>query len=230
MASITYRGEYQWQVKIRRRGYPSQSKTFESKSDAEKWARMIESEMDRGVFRPLAESERTTLQELLERYSKEVSPTKNGWEQERSRLRVIGRYPLSEFAIANIDGKALAEYRDTRLREVAKATVVSELSLIGNVFKVAIKDWGYVLPHGNPIDAVRKPKIGNNRRDRRLYSGEEERLLAAAEEYGGMIRSIIILALETGMRRGELAKLQWKCVCWLNRPQILVANQPPIME
>jgi len=51
MASIGKRGSYQWQVKIRRKGYPLQSKTFETEDEAKKWAPMIESEMDRGVFR-----------------------------------------------------------------------------------------------------------------------------------------------------------------------------------
>ncbi|WP_296277253.1 hypothetical protein [Pseudomonas sp. UBA7530] len=50
MATIRNRGEYQWEVQIRRKGYPAQRKTFETKADAQAWARMIESEMDRGVF------------------------------------------------------------------------------------------------------------------------------------------------------------------------------------
>jgi hypothetical protein len=56
MATITKRGDLQWQAKIRRKGYPPQSKTFDTRADAEKWARAIEREMDRGRFvssRPL---------------------------------------------------------------------------------------------------------------------------------------------------------------------------------
>ncbi len=56
MASFNKRGPYQWQVKIRRKGFPLQSKTFESEGDAKKWARMVESEMDRGVFVSQAEA------------------------------------------------------------------------------------------------------------------------------------------------------------------------------
>ncbi|GAU08880.1 DUF2188 domain-containing protein [Desulfoplanes formicivorans] len=47
MATFTKRGKGQWQVKIRRKGCPLQTKTFETKGDAEAWAREIESEMDR---------------------------------------------------------------------------------------------------------------------------------------------------------------------------------------
>ncbi|WP_287962967.1 site-specific integrase [Alcanivorax sp.] len=152
------------------------------------------------------------LEDLLERYRKEVTPQKKGWVQETSKLKVISRYPIAQYAVARIGGKELAEYRDARLREVSAKTVRDELVLLGHVFKVAMQDWGLVLPHGNPIDAVRKPKVGNNKRDRRLNPKEDTELLSAAREYGEPLPSIITLALETGMRRGEIASLRWEHV------------------
>ena len=74
MASIRKRGPYQWEARIRRAGYPLQSSTFESRPDAEAWARSLESEMDRGVFVSRAEAERTKVAEVLERYTREISP------------------------------------------------------------------------------------------------------------------------------------------------------------
>nr|MBA3695969.1 site-specific integrase [Methylotenera sp.] len=65
-----------WQVRIKRKGYPEQTKTFNSYSEATTWARLIESEIDRGVFVSRSETETTTLGELLCRYSKEVTPQK----------------------------------------------------------------------------------------------------------------------------------------------------------
>ena len=59
IATIRNRGEYQWEAQIRRKGYPAQRKTCETKADAQAWARLIESEMDRGVFVSRAEAERT---------------------------------------------------------------------------------------------------------------------------------------------------------------------------
>ncbi len=209
MASIRKRGPYQWEVRIRKKGYPVQSNTFETKVDAEAWAATIESEMVRGVFRSTAEAERTTFEELLVRYEKEVTLFKKGSMQEVSKLNVIKRFKISKFAVAKIGGKELAEFRDARLEKVSAKTVRNELVLIGHVFKVAMQDWGMVLPHGNPIDAVRKPKIGNNKRDRRLEGNEQELLLEGCRAYGGEIESIVLLALETGMRRGEIASLTW---------------------
>ena len=50
MASIRKRGDLQWEARIRRQGRPTTCKTFDTKAEAERWAREIESEMDRGVF------------------------------------------------------------------------------------------------------------------------------------------------------------------------------------
>ncbi len=67
MATFTNRGNLQWRVQVRRKGYPVTSKTFESKKDAEQWARQVENEMDRGVFVSRTEAESTTLKEALDR-------------------------------------------------------------------------------------------------------------------------------------------------------------------
>ncbi len=75
MATIITRGPYQYQAKVRRNGYPLQSKTFEHKQDALDWAAMIESEMRRGVFVDRTELEHTTLGGILQRYKKEIAPT-----------------------------------------------------------------------------------------------------------------------------------------------------------
>ena len=67
-----------WQAIVRRKGHPSQTKTFRAKKEAEAWARSVESEMDRGVWRDRSVSEGTTLKECLARYIQEVVPTKKG--------------------------------------------------------------------------------------------------------------------------------------------------------
>jgi len=65
-------------VAILRKGQSPQYRTFNKKSDAEKWARKIESEMNRGVFLSRKEAERSTLSEALDRYALEVIPEKRG--------------------------------------------------------------------------------------------------------------------------------------------------------
>jgi len=212
MATFHKRGPYQWQAKIRRKGYPVQSKTFETKDQAEAWARSVEAGMDSGTYRPLGLSQKITVGEMLDRYVREVSVHKAAYRTDRGRVNVIKTFPLASYAIANVTGKELAEFRDARLKEVSPRTVQYDLITIGHAFSVAIKDWGYVLPRGNPIDEVRKPKVGNNARDRRLVGDEEARLLEACDVYGGEIGSIVRFAVETAMRQGEIAAFRWEHV------------------
>ena len=57
MASFRKRGAYQWQAQVRKKGQPPlQFKTFETRAEAEQWARAIEVEMDKGVFVSRAEA------------------------------------------------------------------------------------------------------------------------------------------------------------------------------
>jgi len=220
MATIRRRGAYQWQVLIRRKGYPAQTKTFEIKADAETWARSIENQMDRGVFISMAEAESTTLGEALDRYAEEVTPLKKGAARELDRIRYLKRHPLTTRYLANIRAKDMAKYRDERMKAgISPSTYQKEHALISHLFTTARKEWG-MDGLANPAAGIRKPKV-NNQRDRRLLPGEEIRLLEAAKGQG--LRTAIILALETGMRRGEMVDIRWDWVD-LKRPVIVLPD------
>lgn len=75
MAAIRKRGK-SWRVQIRRRGHPPQFKAFDTRADAEAWARQIESEMDRSAFASRVEAEKTLIADLLDRYKREITPSK----------------------------------------------------------------------------------------------------------------------------------------------------------
>ncbi len=62
---------------------------------------------------------------------------------------------------------------------------------------------------GNPVQSIRLPSGRGVSRDRRLTPGEEEILLEACEEYGGDLPHVVRFALETAMRRGEIAGMTW---------------------
>jgi hypothetical protein len=122
MASFRKRGSDQWQAQVRKKGHPTQTKTFETRAAAEQWARAIEVEMDQGAFVSRAEAESTTLKELLERYLEEVTPQKKGAEPETNRLRLMMRHPLARRFVAGVRGVDVARWRDERLRKVTPAT------------------------------------------------------------------------------------------------------------
>ena len=124
MASIRKRGQYQWEAQVRRRGYPAQSRTFNSKVEAEAWAKMIESEMSRGVWLSRSEAEATPLYEALMRYEEEVSLGKKGAAQERSVLKTCRAVDLATRPLAAIRSADVAKLRDEWLKEYKPATVL----------------------------------------------------------------------------------------------------------
>lgn len=205
MATIRKKGELQWHVQIRRKGYPAQTGTFSTRADAEAWARGIESEMDRGVFRSLAEAEKTTLSVILDRYEDEVLPSKKGKAADKSRVKTL-KARLGTLKLAAITSATVASFRDSRLKEVGEQSVIHELNLLNRILKTAVIDWGISLPSGIPTSLVRKPKKPQGR-ERRASQAEIDAIAASSEsnELAGIVR----LAAETAMRRGEIGKIQW---------------------
>ena len=130
-----------------------QSNIFINKAQAQKWARLVESEMDRGVFVSTAKAESTTLDELLERYKKEVLPTKKSQRQVISTCNVIRSY-IGHYTAAALTPELLAKYRERRLESVKGHTVRKDLLLIRLVLSYTQKEWDIHLPHGNPLDMV----------------------------------------------------------------------------
>lgn len=203
LASIIKRASG-WQVQIRKQGYQPISKRFEKKADADVWARITESEMDRGVFIDRSEAERTTLAYILLRYLAEVSVRKLGFIQERSRINGLLSRPISSRLLATLKSSDFAAYRESRLTMVCGTTVNKELNLLGQVIDTARRDWSINMD--NPVRLIKRPK--NNRpRDRRLDDGELELILGASGS--PTLPSIVLFALETAMRRGEIAKSKW---------------------
>ena len=204
------RGKRVWQALVRRRGYPQQTRTFDSKGKAEAWARQIEGEMDRGVFVSRAEAESTTLGEALDRYALEVAPKKKDAYHDTLRCRRLNKRDLARRALAAIRGKDIAAFIRERQDEGVGANMIRlDLALLSHLFNTARTAWG-MESLTNPVDLVKgqRPKLPSGR-DRRLVGDELPRLLAAAHAYGGETGPLITWAIETAMRRGEIAAMRW---------------------
>lgn len=207
MATIRQRGD-KWQALVRRKGYPPSTKSFELLKDAERWARQQERLIDSGEWIDRTEAQQTTLFALLERYRREVTPTKRGRVNEEYRIGVIQREPLARYAVASITGALVATYRDERLKAVSGSTVAKELTLLSHAFNVAIRDWGFGL-HFNPVSRVRKPS-DSPARDRVLTDEERGLLLAEVGQCRNpWVTRVVFFALETAARRGEILALRW---------------------
>lgn len=211
MATFSQRANGHWQAKIRRKGWPDQSETFRSKSDAVAWARALEREMDVGSFINRDDAQRTTFAAVARRYSEEILCTKRGKAADASRLaRLVEEF--GGYSLASITPAMLARYRDERLKVVSTQSVVHELGLVSRVLKAATMDWGIALPQGLPTALTRKPKV-RNARDRRLEDGEEAALLAELNKCNSLWPyALTVLAIETAGRLSELCALSWKDV------------------
>ena len=210
MATFRKRGS-SWHVQVRRSGHPPVTRSFKLKADADAWARKLEAEVDRGelpVDRRALRS--TTLGDLLTRYRETVTPTKRGNAQEDHRLRKLLAYPISRTALAKLTPAAFAKYRDERLSQVQGVTVRRELAIMRHALEVARKEWDLCLP-SNPAGDIKLPMLPKARQ-RRLGEGELERLLAACGPRRRLLATIVQLAAETALRRGELLNVRWRDV------------------
>lgn len=209
MANFTRRESGKWQAKVRREGWPSQSKTFDTKAAAEAWARSVEREMDTDSFISRNDAERTTFLEAAERYRTDVLPSKRGKLQDGYVLKRVTE-EFGSYSLAAITPAKLSAYRDERLKAVSPQTVLHELGMVSRIFKAAKLDWNIALPKGNPVEDVRKPSP-NNDRTRRLESLEEDLLLNALKECASVWpHAAAVLAMETGARQSELLSLKWE--------------------
>lgn len=211
MASIRQR-EGKWQARVRRKGFPDEVRTFPSRQDAERWARSVESDIDKGSYVSRSEAESTTLKEIIERYIVEVCPSKRGYAEETIRLRATCRTRLAKLSMTALTPMAIATFRDERLKQVSPGTVIRELAYLSAIINHARNEWGINI--ANPVTPVRRPSAPQGR-NRVLSIDEEARLLAALAPTGrrnGWMLPATILSLETAMRRGELLQLKWSNV------------------
>ena len=218
MASFQKRGGA-WRALIRRKGHPAISNTFDTKAEAEAWARKVESEIDRGQHTDHRVAESITFSQCLTRYYNEISVKKKSHSQEKARIRWLLDHPLAKRSIGSLRAEDFARYRDARLKEVAPATARLELALISHLFTTAIREWAVGLT-ANPIRMIAKPRV-KNERNRRLEGDEEARLFAAIDAIAATpiprsvihpkvwFRPLVVVALETGMRQGELLSMTW---------------------
>lgn len=206
MASIR-KLKNKWQVQIRRKGHRSVSKTFSYRKDAVAWGRATERDLESGkviVDRTIIKT--TTLGDLIIRYRDTVTSKKTSTNTEIYRINKFLRDNVSKLLLSEITPKAFADYRDERLKQVQPSTVSREFTIYKHMFQMAINEWDIPL-EANPLHKVKLPKF-DDKRNRRLEPGEFDIIenYCKAHQQSELL-NVIIMAIETGMRRGELLRL-----------------------
>lgn len=209
MATFRQRND-KWQARVQKKGYQAATKSFNNKADAIRWAKQIETELDKGSFVNTKLAERTTFAEMIARYLTEVTPKTKSIKEDGFRLRALARKPIAYLNMMALTPSRIAEYRDIRLQEVSAGTVIRELAYFSSVINHARREWGINID--NPIPLVRKPETPPSRT--RVLSEEEKlRLFQVLQprykNSNHWMLFIVQFALETAMRQGEILALSW---------------------
>ncbi|MCP4473797.1 MAG: site-specific integrase [Gammaproteobacteria bacterium] len=232
MANIETRknrqGKISYRVKIRLKGHPTQSATFDRKTDAKQWIQETETAIKTGRYLIAPESQRKTLTDAIDRYIKYVMPGKPKIASEQTAQLKWWERQIGDNLLAKITPALIAEQRDKLANEQtvrgklrSHGTVNRYLAALSHLFSTAEKEWGWL--EINPIKKVTKLKEPRGR-VRYLSNNEKARLLAACRNSQNQhLYLICILALSTGARKNEILSLQWKHID-LHRQLIILEN------
>jgi len=210
-----------FQVQIRRKGFRTIVKSFDTRTQAQKWARGIERKLDMGDFSDYSEAGKLTLGDLLLRYKAENKHRrKKDWQNEEYKIKYILNDTISDTNCLKLSTKHLTEFRERRLMTVGGSTFNKDLSFISSVIQVAINDWGIYFP-SNPCRAMKREKEPKPR-TRVLEDSEQKELLeACALVENPYIKPMVQFSIETAVRQGELLKIKYNNINFRNRTLLL---------
>ena len=205
MASFRFRNN-RWQARVQRKEQKDLAKSFLNKPDAEKWARSIEIDLDRGTYINKSVAERTQFKDILQQYLVKVIPNMRSNKEEAIRVKRLMKHPIAQYNMAELSPKHVADYRDERLKVIKPNTVIRELAVLSSIINHARREWSLNIT--NPVSMIKKPSSPQGR-DRILNDEELGRLLIQLEKISPWYKPLVEFALETAMRRGELMSLLW---------------------
>lgn len=218
MATIEKRiiksGKTTYRVKIRLKGHPTQTASFDKRSGANKWMQQTEAAIREGRYFKTTEAKRHTLSETIERYIKHVLPTKPKSAHDQTTQLNWFKTAIGDHVLADVTPSLIAEQRDRLANGVTSkeskrtaATVNRYLAALSHMFTIAVKEWGWIAE--NPLSKVTKLKEPRGR-VRYLLEDEREALLkSCGESDNPYLYRVVVLALSTGARKMELLGLRW---------------------
>jgi integrase len=220
MPTFQKRGD-SWRAIVRLKGI-SDSATFPSKQEAKAWAATRESEINAGARGQVPDK---TFGDLLDKYSKEISVNKRGARAEQIRLNkmIEGRPddippvppdPITRVRLKVLDQTHFTEWKNRRIQQVGAGSLLRERNTLSNACKVALLEWKWLLTH--PMKGVQWPEKPDAR-DRRITQEEIEKILFCAGysrdvppcTMTARVGAVVLFAIETAMRAGEICALRW---------------------
>jgi len=203
-----------YRVQVRRKGHPPETATFERLTDARQWAQQTETAITEGRHLLISQARRRTFAEMIDRYIREVIEPRNYSKRHSPVARLLWwRDQLGPYHLAAVTPAKIADARDSLNR--APTTVTHYLALLSKCYSVAVNEWGWV--EVNPVRRVARPRLPRGR-VRFLDDDERERLLDACRNSpSAALYDVVVLALYTGGRQGEILNLTWDDVDFKGR-------------
>ena len=228
MATIEKRnttdGSIHYRVRVRLKGFSTQTASFKRLTDAKKWVQQIESAIHEGRHFKTNESKKHTLEKAIDRYIQFVLPSKRPNTQKDQKTQLAWwSDKIGRLCLADVTPTIIADHRDKLTqKELARddgttetvnrsaATVNRYLAVLSHLFTKVIKEWGWA--HENPLLKVTRMKEPRGR-VRFLSDEERVRLLKACKESTSKyLYTIVVLALSTAARKMEILNLKWQAV------------------
>jgi integrase len=206
-------GTVHYQVQVRLKGHPTETASFRRKTDAKKWAQQTESAIREGRHFGTRAAKKHSLADVVTRYKRDYLDTKKTRaEQERYLDWWCER--IGKLSLADLTPAVIVEHRDRLAAGMtqkgtkrAPATVNRYLEALSHPLTVASREWEWI--DSNPMSKVSKLKQPSGR-VRCLSDDERLRLLSACQDSDNpYLELIVILALSTGARKGEILNLRW---------------------
>lgn len=215
-------GETHYQVVIELKDCPPERRTFKLKREAVEWGQARETELKAARRDPKYRARQAhlarTVGELIDRHLQELERDEKPHLDKRRQHMAWWREAIGDVALAEVTPALIAEMRDRLLVEPAKyakrqtklrtpATVNRYLATLSRAFTTAAKEWHWL--DANPLRNVSK-KTEPRGRVRYLSNDELTALLQACKRSElPVLHLIVLVALTTGMRRGEILALRW---------------------
>lgn len=224
-------GEVSFRAQVRVKGRSSESATFPNKKEAQTWAASIETAIREGKHFPHAAAKRMTFDGLAKDYTETVLVDCEDTEREK-RTRHLDWWAgqFGELSLAEITADRISKARDLLAAEKftrgkprvnkktaevtppkeykrSGATVNRYMATLSHALSFAVKERR--LLDRNPVTAIARKKESRGR-TRFLSDDERSALLdACAKSEWPALRPLVLLAITTGARRGELLSLLW---------------------
>jgi integrase len=144
-----------------------------------------------------------TFAELMERYLAEHASRRAHYRRYVNMVENLKSY-FGNPKLVHVTPKTIVAFKNKRYVDgVTPATINRELAVLKKAFNLACREWEWV--SDNPVCRVSMERE-QNMRDRWLTEAEEKRLVSAAPDW---LREVLVFALHTGMRQGEILGLTW---------------------